>query len=215
MGHGLVQVILPSLSGLPEDVFVNTFHFLDNGSTFDAADAAIAFGRLEDFYNDVHAPGTLPIADMLSDNIDRANCLMKAYDMDQASPRPPIATTSWVLAAGGTGSEFPNEVCICLSYNSTLGPGDDPRTHRGRIYIGPLSNTGSANVAGEVVPQATVLNRVAGAGDFLATPAQLQWAVYSRKEDALRAITHGHVDNAYDIQRRRGKAASARTLWTA
>jgi hypothetical protein len=40
------------------------------------------------------------------------------------------------------------------------------------------------------------------------------WCLYSRKLDLMPEIVGGWVDNAWDIQRRRGYAATSRTTFS-
>jgi hypothetical protein len=39
------------------------------------------------------------------------------------------------------------------------------------------------------------------------------WAVYSRRDNAGYLVSNGWVDDAFDIQRRRGVSALVRSLW--
>jgi hypothetical protein len=53
----------------------------------------------------------------------------------------------------------------------------------------------------------------AAAGHFSAL--EPSWSVWSRKDAVLRQITQGSVDDAWDVQRRRGEDPVARTFWNA
>jgi hypothetical protein len=111
---------------------------------------------------------------------------------------------------------------LVLSYRGLLTPGVPDRRNRGRVYLGPLVRDNSAVENGDVRPTSTAINKLAGAGDFLATSFGVvdvvSWCVYSRRQRGLGVpveqyaipVTSIHVDNAYDTQRRRGRDATSR-----
>lgn len=218
MTHALAQVVFSSTTGLPEDVFVNTFHF----DADDPADLAI-LSRLESFYNDTHAPGTAPISDTLSTVIDRTQARIKVYDMSEPEPRTPVLDSTWVPNAAATATSFPNEVSLVLSFKADPESGIPLGRTRGRVFLGPLSDANSALSGGDWRPNSTRINKWIGAGDFLAeaNTAALQWCVFSAAALAdghptgLFPVTSGFVDDAYDTQRRRGGKALSRTTFTA
>lgn len=208
--RSLFQVQFPGSSGLPEDVFINTFAFQGAEATLTEATANTIADELQAFYNATNAPGTGSLAALMTTSITRANCKIKAYDLLQLEPRVPVIDRTWTLNPSNAGADYPNEIACVLSINATLLPGANPRTHRGRIYIGPLkSETGGAS-GGDVRPQGTLLNRIQGAAVRLMGFTGGTWSIYSRKDDMLYDVTSGHVDNAFDIQRRRGLKASSR-----
>lgn len=210
------MVILQGSSNLPEDIYVNTFSFSD-GSTapLGTTDANAIATDLISFYNTTHSPGTGPLAAQLSSNISRASnaCTIKVYDFMDISPRVPKVTTQFTLGAAGVTTNFPNEVALCLSYNADLAPGENPKRQRGRIYVGPLTTASSSNSGGDVVPGTAIENCLIGSAEFLVARSGPEWALYSRADNLHYAITHGHVDTAYDTQRRRGRKAATRILW--
>lgn len=84
---------------------------------------------------------------------------------------------------------------------------------RGRTYIGPMSASGLITTGGDVYITTPVVNVLAAAADALITNQAngLRLAVYSEADGVARVITNGWVDNAYDIQRKRGAAPTVRT----
>lgn len=216
MARALAQVVFQGTSALPEDVFVNTFHFITASGPVTEADADAISADLQSFYNTTHAPGTSPLASDISGTVSRTSnaSVIKVYDLDDPMPRTPLKTYLWTLGAGSGSVGLPNEVALCLSYRAVPASGENPRTRRGRLYIGPLQSTNISGVGGDVIPAAAMINKLCGAGSFLAASATTTWAVYSRVEDQMFGVEEGWVDNAFDTQRRRGRKAQARTLWT-
>lgn len=208
-------VSLQHTSGLPEDVSQNTFYFTGVSG---AGDETTLFGLLEDFYN-VDAPtegGN--IAELLSTRVSRAADAHRIELFDAQAGGSPFAQNEWTLGAAyqPTQGDFPDEVAICLSFHGSYDglPEESgltrPRSRRrGRVYIGPV--TGNAGLAGVVIP--AVQQRIAQVGARLradALAAGMPWVVYSSTSDIAHQVVEGWVDDAFDIQRRRGRKASSR-----
>lgn len=211
---GLVQVIFQGSSGLPEDVFVNTFHFISgNGDPWTTVEAGQAVTALTDFYNVAHGTATNPICTEITRNVIRASSRFKVYALGDAPPRVPILETTWTLGATSGVAEYPNELALCLSFQRARVSGANQARRRGRVYIGPLIANGSSS-SGDVIPSAPTIHKITEAAEYLAAFADVQWCVYSKTDDEMHPVTDGWVDNAYDIQRRRGRKAGVRTLWT-
>lgn len=214
--HTIVQAVLQRTTGLPEDVVTNTFHFRRNTGTFTST-AATAIAAVIAFYNDLVTSESKRVAEYINGTISRTAGAMvvKAYDGALAEGlREPVEQT-WTLAAAGAGSPLPAEVSACLSFedrNSTTVIG---ARRRGRIYVGPLTSEALAvSPVGDARLQAQLQAVLRKAADQELGPAALDdsltWCVFSPTDNALRAITHVWTDNAFDIQRRRGVAASSR-----
>ncbi len=88
-------VTLPGQSALPEDVVVNTFHFLTEDTTDATVDEISA--QVQEFFNVVPPAVTggvsapLAIGATISNWINRAAnaCSIKVYDMADPAPRIP------------------------------------------------------------------------------------------------------------------------------
>jgi hypothetical protein len=200
-------------------VFVNTFHFTTNTPTPTELDDIE--NNLISFYNDTHAPGGAALATELSPNLIRAQSHVKIYNLDDVPPRVPLRDRTFTLTATGAADGFPNEVALCLSYKAAPDGGIPLSRQRGRVYIGPLASANWNDSGGDFVPSATVLNKLAGAGKFLASVVSTAvWVVHSQAQidDGLTpedfTVDAGFVDNAADTQRRRGRKAQSRTLWS-
>lgn len=210
------QTVLQGKSNKPEDVFVNTWHF-DSASTGPAA-AAVVRDHLVEFFNTATTgtPSGAAIAGAISNVVSRAAnaCKVKVYDLADPEPRIPIEF-AWTMGAneGGTVAELPAEVALCASFYAGV---NRPRT-RGRVYLGPWSigyTVDDTVLADRAIPTVDLRNRIAGAlKRLIAKPANTQnLAVYSTVDNVARIVTNGWVDDAWDTQRRRGQAATARVL---
>lgn len=159
--------------------------------------------------------------------------------LDGSPHGSPIGSAVFTLGASlGTG-DLPREVQLCVTLRGvgwstalvevpdTGDPGtapDRPRQrHTGRLFLGPLS-AGNAvaaadAVTGDVRPGATfradVLEAFEAFGEAIAaTWAGARWGVWSRAMTFIHTIERVEVDDAFDIQRRRGSSPTTRTSQT-
>lgn len=219
----LCQVILPAKSGIPKDNATMSFVFAP-----DAADATHAAGIRDDlnskFFN--FATGGVKPSNFIGPSVDlAAGATTKFYDLtghlDGSPHGSPFYLSSFPLEAGTPSGNLPNEVAVVLSFNSDLtgileeSGATRPRArHRGRVYFGPLHG-GVADVeavTSRVKVQAGFRSCLAGAGAQLMTSAH-RWCVWSRALSNVFEVVGGHVDDAFDTQRRRGQAPTTRTLF--
>jgi hypothetical protein len=217
----LAQVRFPNISGFPEDTCVHTFHFTTAAAAQSAPVAQSIADQLISFYNVSHLPGGSPLGNEMSNVIARALCQIKIYNITPAPPHAPILTVGFTLTATSS-SGMANEVALVLSYNGLVTAGVPARRNRGRMYFGPLVVGNTSIDTGDLRPTTTMINKLAGAGSFLTPPFGtidvINWCVYSRVQRALGRpveeyaipVAKIHVDNAFDTQRRRGRAATSR-----
>lgn len=224
-------VTVPHDSGLPEDAIVNTWAFTAADATL-IGGAAIAWNlAMNTFY------GALVGSLSAAHNWDAG--VTEYIDMTENQPRIPFYTGVLDLPAlTGSLADMPAEVAVCMSFKGATASGQNQRRRRGRVYIGPLRQ---ADTQHNVVPT-TLADTIATAGAALRDTALVDWCVYSRYthhavpvgrdinekdedgdavfpevSDALPSsfipVTTVWVDNAWDIQRRRGlKATYRKTL---
>jgi hypothetical protein len=199
-----VQISLGMDSNLPEDAATNTLHF-EYVHPDPITEAKFNTGvrtPLNNFYTSLATQG------ILSSAINPANITYKAYRITDLPPSPPEYTGNITIGGMMTGVAAPPELSVCLSYKAPNVLGGVPARRRGRIYVGPLGF-----LAGATVPStqqqairdagAALLSDVTTAGQFL-------WVVYSPTANAAYTVESGWVDNAWDVQRRRGTKSSAR-----
>lgn len=214
MGH--IRVVFTGFgpSGFPEDRVVNVHHFVGStGGTY-SSESATARALMEEFYATptvANAVGTY-----LSPWVARAATLT-SYDMDiPANTRTPTIDPLTLPVAFTAG--FPEEVACCLSIHGAIPPASGPR-RMGRIFLGPLcagaGDTGTSSTPAR--PTAAFTTDVVAACVRLRDNGEagnVRWAIRStRPTENYVLVAGGYVDNAWDTQRRRGPATTARTLW--
>lgn len=218
------QVALLGQSGLPEDRYVNTFHFRDQ-----ARDAAYVPGRaevidnaelinakLQSFYRNTSAGGAqFPISNYLSRLALQVamGVQVRVYHHGDLMPREPVIF-DWALATVSPAATavLPNECAATLSYYAGR---NIPRS-RGRLYIGPLGANAVAEdpARGDMKISEALRATMADAAIRLATnTGGLAWCLYSPSNDDAEPVTAGWVDDALDTQRRRGVRPSTRLTW--
>lgn len=223
MGFDTLAVVrLERKSGIPADTIQNTFAFATAGggttAEFNAIEAA-----LDSFYNDEYAGNEIngSLSHALSDAGNRAH--IDYYNitghLDGTPHGAPLETRDFTLSTVGA-TAMPQEVAVCLSFRGNyeadveFGEGTRPRARdRGRIYVGPLATT-VANVdgtTGECYVSESFRETLANAGDALRGDPDTVWCVWSRKNETMIPVVQVWVDNGFDIQRRRGNQATART----
>lgn len=212
------QVIFQGKSGLPEDRFITSWAFqgpeVEPNSVATSAIAAM----LNDFYATPVAPSTATVVTNLSDVIQRGPGAMKinVYGLAQAPPRAPFEY-EFDLPVVDTGTPYPAEVAVCASFYSERNL---PR-NRGRVYVGPLrsavsqeeTTTGRVRVSDAFMGVLRDSMQRLAADSATTGEGRPRWCVLSLADQALKPVTNGWVDDAFDIQRRRGEQATNRTLW--
>lgn len=220
MADTLLRVVarLPRVTGTPEDAITNTWYFDGDDSDEDQEWYwSAATDLLVDFYEgfDTYLSGALSGALFLT-----------VYDMRDAEPRVPKFTQSTTLTVSA-GAWLPAEVALCLSFQAAAVSGTPQARRRGRVFLGPLSQDAIEASGGDIRPTQAMREGIANlagtlkAGRSLPLAAgSLRWAVYSPTldaggsvDDAFNDVSSGWIDNAFDTQRRRGAAPTARTTF--
>lgn len=220
-----VNVTLKGRSGLPEDVVVNVFHCITVASA-PAVAAADFVEDLRDFYRVAPEADLLPVGAYLANRLGSdtiAPLGFRAYNLSDPTPRTPILEQDgWGLPARVGSNDLPREVAGCLSFEGERVSGTVRSRRRGRVYIGPL-NTGATNSLGELSTGfvASLRGAALDLGEASQASTTYAWGVYSPTTDdegatpeaSFTIIDHGWVDNAVDVQRRRGLRASERAIF--
>lgn len=202
------QVTFQGGSNLPEDRFINTFHFAKPGWATLAAAVAEIDGPLKTMYTAPYGGNT--IGSFTSPYVMRA-FTVRYYDMGQAEPRVPTITNGTLPAVTTGGIGLPEEAAIVCSFHG--GPPVIPRK-RGRVYIGPLNHfvLAAATTTLPTRVASNVRTSLCGAMTALAT-ANVGWIVYSPTGSLETPVVAGFVNDDVDTQRRRGPDPSTRTIW--
>lgn len=224
MGVAHATVTLANKSGIVRDAVVNTFTFQGAGDFVTAADVTAIKAALSSFYNDVHAPGARALGSYFSTVLSRTvNPILRVYDIGTDLNGTPAGSPLFedilaLLANNVDGSGLPSEVALALSFHADFGAdvefgaGTRPRARdRGRVYLGPLALDAVQTTGTPMAPQPVVgvVNAALGAGASL-RDADIGWSVWSRAAGTVKAVSVVSVDNAFDIQRRRGEKATNR-----
>jgi hypothetical protein len=194
MGDVDVQVCMRNVSGLPEDIAVNTLHF-DNG--FPDTGGGLADG--------IHATYML-LKPILSS--DYPNMTIKLYSPG-INPGGPFFQKDYAFPGGGAPG--PSETAVCLSYATVDNPDASLPRRRGRIYVGPLA----ASAQNAKRPDATLRDYVLDFGQNLASvgfASNTTWKMLSRIDNAYFKIQSIWCDDAWDTQRRRGLSPTLREV---
>lgn len=199
------QVSIAKDGGAPADACVNTWHF-EMDPTVGAATPVL--GALTTFYTSIQS--------IFSEKVDLPGCRVKWYNLADPMPRPPFAEGSLGLT-GSTGNQIaPPELAICLSFQAKRAAGQKQSRRRGRVYLGPLGFPGFG--VNESVPTVQ-LDQIKNAAAALLTAsnaaAQWSWVVHSPTTGATSwaLVEEGWVDDAFDVQRRRGIESTLRRNW--
>jgi hypothetical protein len=134
----------------------------------------------------------------------------KAYDMGEAPPRTPLEGSE--LDTVSSAASLPSEVACCLSYFN--GPVARPRK-RGRVFIGPLRTTVLDQTLTYPTVGSSTRSAITGAAVSELTGLSLiTWGLLSQRDGVIWAVEHGFVDDAFDIQRRRGEDPTSSTTFS-
>jgi len=213
------QVSLESLTGLPEDASMNVWHFHTANVDIPAMIADID-DELSAFYSAIGA--------IYSANTITGNMFFKVFDLLDVPPRIPVFETSHIIAGLGDADALPTECAATLSFQGDPVSGVNQRRRRGRLFLGPLDIGVASTAAGIVHIQGGTRTLVTGTAEsFMEAGGTLtwQWIVFSPTnagappwdetalDEGSALVTNGWMDDAFDTQRRRGTAATARTTW--
>lgn len=198
------QVSIPAVSTVSEDTVTNTWHFTttdtDEGTLSAVKTALSTFYEALDTYK--------------SDLQLWTGARVKIFNMEDPPERVPIDDVGLTLTSAPSGGSLPHECACVLSFNGEYVSGASQARRRGRVYLGPLN----VSVIGDnSMFTSTFYNVVVGAAGALLTASNAAsdwaWIVYSPTAEQGYPVVGGWVDNAVDIQRRRGFRASVRTTF--
>lgn len=200
------QVSFPAASADSEDTVMNTWHFdiTDAHSEGNCTPVATA---LDTFYTS--------LITLLSATITWANGRIKMYDLAESTPRAPIYDQPFVISGTASSSMLPPELAVVLTYQAVPLSGVRQSRRRGRLYLGPWSSAANSTASGTIAsatytPVATAAAALLTASDSAAGWA---WIVHSETASGNSVVDNGWVDNAWDVQRRRGQDASVRVTF--
>lgn len=213
-----VQNVFQMRSGLPEDVIVNTFIFRNNnvaGAQLDHTPQQRAADVVRNFFtvaapalpNLTPAPGNL--LSLMSGIVN--GWQQKVYDLGRppGGRVPQVFDRTAELVGLSTGQALPPELSVVLSLQTNV----IGRRGKGRLFLGPFSTNALAAAADQLpIVNAALKNRILAQaqGLLINNNGDVGWAVWSPTRQKMADVIGGTVDNAWDIQRRRGNKPTAR-----
>jgi hypothetical protein len=200
----LIQTLIPMTTNVPADVVTNSWHF---GADSDS-DAVTASASLKTFYNAIigHYPST----------VSQTGWRFKIFDLEDPQPRAPVAEETWTTTGTPAGQTLPSECAMVLSFQALRTSGVPQARFRNRVFIGPL-DTALVGADGRFTSGAMTTLATAAAALLTASDSAPAWSwrtSSSFSADTNFPVDNGWVDNAVDVQRRRGIKATTRTLWS-
>lgn len=223
MGHLMVQHAFKSISGMPEDDMVNTFHFQFAGTIYGSHPAFLE-NAVMGFYNlDPGTTGDAVLTYMGTSGMAAPRHAVKVYNMGDPAPRIPVLSTTSTSGTANATQQLPQEVAACLSFKAVDLAGSIPSRRRGRVYIGPLNVSAIQPVAGLhgsevnfVLQQSIVESALDLANACIANTTP--WCVFSPTTKAaggteaeyLLPVKTVWCDDAFDTVRSRGRKPLAR-----
>lgn len=194
---------LAMTSGVTADSVQNSYAF--SGSTL-ATDPDVIADLLEDLYD--------ALVTIYPSKVATSGHLIKVINLDDPQPRYPVLQRDYAFPTAPSGNTTCAEIAIGASFQAARQSGIPQARRRGRVYIGPIDashidNNGMINFTQRIL--------VANAFDAFhaaAGASAVVWSVWSRVDGDLYAVNNGWVDDAPDIQRRRGVKASVRSTWS-
>lgn len=188
-------------SGIATDKVVNTWHVTGPTTEQDQINLVTAWKNF-----------LLAIDEMFPETVAAGGHNVKIYNLADAEPRAAIRDEPVSGLTIPAVDGLPSEMAICISYQGNRQSGVDQARRRGRMYIGPLrvSTCDTGYVADSYVT--LLINAFTDFVDELGTYG-FTFVVYSRMDEAFVEVTNGWIDNAFDVQRRRGVDPTARTTF--
>ena len=197
------QVILKTVNQVSEDYVTNSFAF--GGAGF--AQFTKMTTELKLFYDSIRSAVGFP-------TIAQNGHEIKFYDVEGPPPNYPQAITTWNFATAPAGATYASECAIALSFQGVKTPGLPQSRRRGRVYLGPCSSGISSAGRPVQATLTTIANAaIAMKANLAANTPSIEWQVWSVRDGSAVAVDNGWLDDAWDIQRRRGIKAISRTTW--
>jgi hypothetical protein len=138
---------------------------------------------------------------------DKREITVKAYDAQGSKPVAPIGEAT-VQTGVTPASTVPREVACCLSYFSNF----NRPSLRGRLYIPAPWQVPQVALR----PTITVREKIGQLADIFANlgGADVDWVVFSRKNNSSHPVTNWWVDDEWDTVRSRGLRPTTRSAGT-
>lgn len=203
MAFYTTQATICTADNVVANFATNTFHF-EAGTSQDLTNVHSA---LVTFYQAID--GLMSPLVKTTDGL-----ILTSYDDTDPIPRPPVLETKANLTPG-VNDPLPTQLAIVMSFQGERQAGVPQARRRGRVYL-PFLREAINDAAGR--PDSTSVATVVAAGDALLAASQAAagwtWLIFSRVAPGYTEVTNGWVDNEFDIQRRRGREATSRSVFS-
>lgn len=209
------DVIFDADNAMPADSIVNTWHFNNPAAGLPPSDFDNVRDMLEDFYNAVPAGSTISIASQMPGGLFQNTVRVRAYNLDDPLPRVPVYQSTFTATLSSSGDPMPTEVSLVLSISAAPVSGVPMARRRNRKYLGPfVEGANGTDARPSLALRLTIARAARDLLDAAQASASWGWRVYSPTTGDDFEPVSGWVDNAWDTQRRRGLAATERTVWS-
>lgn len=185
-------------TGLPEDDAVNVWHYQ---AADDAHNTTNVISAWTAFVNTWQP--------FLPNTVAQNGHMIRLYKMADPEPRRPFVTYTFNLTSAPSTEAMPHEVALCLSYQALPESGEEQGSRRGRMYIGPLRVSEIGDGRPFLTTQQDLVDAFEAFVDDL-TANSTEFLIYSRLHNSSVLPEQAWMDNAFDIQRRRGVAPTSR-----
>lgn len=197
------QVILKTADAIPENFVSNSWCFRLDAS---AGSGAVLTPILKAFYDS--------LVSYYSPVITQNGHEIKYSLLPGVMPNYPYDTDVFNLGAAPAGGKLPDELAVVLSFQGLKAAGAPQARRRGRLYIGPLDTAAATDNR----PATAFLTAMGNAATTLkaavtAVGGTAAWCIWSVADQAEVVIDNGWIDNAFDVQRRRGVLPTSRTTF--
>nr|CRY97736.1 hypothetical protein [uncultured prokaryote] len=206
------QVILRTKDNIPANYCSNTFFFDIDELSITGQDRQAQTDHIEDAIVQLYAELAPTLA-----GLSGTGHRIKFVDIDDPRPQYPYHEALFSIGLTPNVKSLPQEVCIASSFEADQDAGTNQATRRGRVFLGPINEEALNGSDGRITDEfqgyvEAAFDNFADAQDT-AGDSGWRWCVYSRTLDHMAQVTSGHVDNAFDIQRRRGVSSTLRKTW--
>ena len=203
------QITLKTLDNIAANFTTNTLHFdVDIDAVLPGLDAtmdSVVLNIKETYDACVNVFGGIP----------QNGHEIVFYDLSQPLPRIPFRSYPMDFALAPVSARLPAEVAIVTSFKTDREAGKSDASRRNRIYLGPLAvgalNTSDGRIL--VARQNEIRDGMVQLANASGSVDDWTWVVYSPKLGEAYPVKSGHIDNAFDTQRRRGVESTLRTVW--
>lgn len=201
-----LQMTINASSGITADAVTNTWHLACTDAMTNTTWTAVLAA-----FNTFYSASSFGF----SSDMNSSGHSAKLFNLADPEPRVPVHSGNFGLSLTG-GTPGPSELAICLSGKQNPVSGGNIRKQRGRVYLGPwgtstfvASRVPSAlrtQIANAALTMVHACNAISGQSTAVGVTSNTGGTFYPY--DVM------WVDDAWDIQRRRGVRPSARTTVT-